>query len=371
MSDKNKDVAYVRFVNYDHNAQSNAFDQEDGPFYWTSSINSTDSKVVGPFASANDCEEAALGADPPEAVDRGDMDLAIDKLVVENDVFIKVMKRTDAPNGSEEYYVVFFAVSEAEAVGQQLAGPYDTIDECMKQAQKQNSFKHALLNKCQDEFDKADIYEDWKVDMSSFEEKKAEMTDKDKADTEEELEFRRAKIKKQMLGNVRFIGELYKKSMLKESVMHHCIKKLMQVEYIKETNQMEDLRPVEEIDEEDHESLGKLFSTIGSVLDNKKSEKQVNLYFQKIKRMSSDTSINSRIRFMYQDLIELRQNRWVTRRKEETMKTTAHAEASSIQPLITAVKVMVDRDAMRKAHANSMQTVLACVVGIADASGMR
>ena len=50
----------------------------------------------------------------------------------------------------------------------------------MKDAQKKNSFKSVLINKCQDEFDKADIYEDWKVEKASYEEKKGEMSEKDR-----------------------------------------------------------------------------------------------------------------------------------------------------------------------------------------------
>lgn len=35
------------------------------------------------------------------------------------------------------------------------------------------------------------------------------------------------KAKRRMLGNIRFIGELYKKRMLKELIMHECIRKLL------------------------------------------------------------------------------------------------------------------------------------------------
>ena len=35
------------------------------------------------------------------------------------------------------------------------------------------------------------------------------------------------KAKRRMLGNIRFIGELYKKKMLKENIMHECILKLL------------------------------------------------------------------------------------------------------------------------------------------------
>merc|ERR1711971_31806 len=43
--------------------------------------------------------------------------------------------------------------------------------------------------------------------------------------------------------------------------------------------------------------------------------------FNKMDRFSNDKSLVSRIRFMYKDLIELRSNNWVPRRKQEKAKT--------------------------------------------------
>ena len=38
------------------------------------------------------------------------------------------------------------------------------------------------------------------------------------------------KIKKQMLGNIKFIGQLYKKALLKEKIMRFCIASLLKLE---------------------------------------------------------------------------------------------------------------------------------------------
>jgi translation initiation factor 4G len=43
--------------------------------------------------------------------------------------------------------------------------------------------------------------------------------------------------------------------------------------------------------------------------------------FSKINALSNDTALPSRSRFMYKDLLDLRANRWVPRRKEEKAKT--------------------------------------------------
>lgn len=58
--------------------------------------------------------------------------------------------------------------------------------------------------------------------------------------------------RRRMLGNIKFIGELFKKSMLTERIMHTCIMKLLG----------ETTNP----DEEDVEALCKLLSTIGRAL---------------------------------------------------------------------------------------------------------
>merc|ERR1719491_939102 len=45
--------------------------------------------------------------------------------------------------------------------------------------------------------------------------------------------------------------------------------------------------------------------------------------FEKIKKLSDSKSLPSRSRFMYKDLLDLRSNNWIPRRKEEKAKTIA------------------------------------------------
>ena len=172
--------------------------------------------------------------------------------------------------------------------------------ECRKDGNKKNSFKGILLNKCLDEFNKKNLYNDWNVEKKEFDGKKTTFTESERLEKEEELEFRRMKIKKQVLGNIRFIGELFKIGMLRVKVMRDCI---------------------ESLDEEDHEAVCKLFNTIGSTIDTAKVEAYIDIYFSKITHFSEDMSLNARSRFLYQDLIDLRRNRWKARRQEETAKT--------------------------------------------------
>ena len=76
-----------------------------------------------------------------------------------------------------------------------------------------------------------------------------------------------------------------------------------------------------DLDEEDHEAVCNLFTTIGSVIDTLAAKGFMSVCFSKINQMSTENSLPARSRFMYKDLLELRDNAWVPRRKEEKAKT--------------------------------------------------
>jgi hypothetical protein len=119
-------------------------------------------------------------------------------------MFIKVMRKKTVEEGEEAtLYTVYFPVSEAKSIGQQMSKIFLSERECVSDSTKQNSFKRSLLNKCEDEFNKQDIYVDWKTEKAAHEASKSTLTDAECAEKEEELSFRRMKIKKQMLGNIK------------------------------------------------------------------------------------------------------------------------------------------------------------------------
>jgi hypothetical protein len=185
------------------------------------------------------------------------------------------------------------------------------------------SFKRSLLNKCEDEFNKQDIYVDWKTDNKAYQESKSTKDAAERKEKEEDLHFRRIKIKKQMLGNIKFIGQLYKKGLLKEKIMRFCVASLLKLE----TKDSRSKLPVyydtgdTDMDEEDHEAICNMFATIGSTIDRAPAATFMHVCFIKINKLSDDPVLPSRSRFMYKDLIELRNNNWVPRRKEEKAKT--------------------------------------------------
>jgi translation initiation factor 4G len=306
-------------------------------YRWSHDVNTSDSQVVGPFASPEECMEMALSSEnEQDPVDRGDMQLELVKLQIKNGVFVKVMKKKttgekkdgdDAAEGEEgqvdEYYTVFFPVADHEECGQQLSKIFLSEIECISDANKANSFKRSLLNKCEDEFNKQDIYADWKKEMAEFEKTKSNLKPAEQAEQEEELEFRRMKIKKQMLGNIKFIGQLYKKNLLKEKIMRFCIGSLLNLK----TEEPGSRLPVyqdsgdTDMDEEDHEAICSMFTTIGKTIDRPPAADYMKVCFDKISRLSNDKALPSRSRFMYKDLLELRANNWTPRRKEEKAKT--------------------------------------------------
>lgn len=170
------------------------------------------------------------------------------------------------------------------------------------------TFKRLLLNKCQEEFERGER-----------EQEEANKADKEGEvkQTEEEREEKRIKARRRMLGNIRLIGELYKKKMLTERIMHECIKKL--------------LGQYENPDEEDVEALCKLMSTIGEIIDHSKAKEHMDAYFDRMAKLSSNMKLSSRVRFMLKDAIELRKNKWQQRRKVEGPKKIEEVHRDAAQ----------------------------------------
>lgn len=295
-------------------------------YRWSNDVSTTDSEIIGPFPSEEACIEVALDEEEHEPVERGETALELVNVLIKQGTFIKVLKLKD-PKGDEEdgiYYTVYFPVNEADQCGQQLSEIFLSEVECKSDAAKKNSFKRSLLNKCEEEFVKQDIYADWKKEKQDYEENKNGMSESERAEKEEDLEFRRIRIKKQMLGNVKFIGQLYKKGLLKERIMRFCIAsllKLVEREDVKGKNPEYKDSGDTEIDEEDHEAICSMFITIGSTIDKPPAADFMNLCFEKITALSDDIKLPSRSRFMYKDLLELRDSNWIPRRKVENAKT--------------------------------------------------
>uniref|UniRef100_A0A1A8EDV3 Eukaryotic translation initiation factor 4 gamma 1 n=1 Tax=Nothobranchius kadleci TaxID=1051664 RepID=A0A1A8EDV3_NOTKA len=164
------------------------------------------------------------------------------------------------------------------------------------------TFRKLLLNRCQKEFEKDQ-------DDDEFFEKKQKELEAAKGDEERErlrveLEEARDKARRRSLGNIKFIGELFKLKMLTEAIMHDCVVKLLKNH-----------------DEESLECLCRLLSTIGKDLDFEKAKPRMDQYFNQIDKIIKERKTSSRIRFMLQDVLDLRRNNWVPRRGDQGPKT--------------------------------------------------
>jgi len=210
-------------------------------------------------------------------------------------------------------------------------------------------FRRTLLNKCQEEFQRGALAMKAVADREKREHEKpadeqvAEETPKAEAEegeiSEEQLEKLNAaeeakrqdkaqadaevKARKRMLGNIIFVGQLYRFGVLTENVMHSCIQQL--------------LEEAQNPRSEDIECLCKLLTTVGRPMDSsQRKTKQSNedgtikevptrdmmgAYFKRIDVLSkNEDALDSRHRFMLADLIDLRRNSWVLRRQTEGPK---------------------------------------------------
>lgn len=82
-------------------------------------------------------------------------------------------------------------------------------------------------------------------------------------------------------------------------------------------------------DEESLECLCRLLSTIGKDLDFEKAKPRMDQYFNQMDKIIKERKTSSRIRFMLQDVLDLRKSNWVPRRADQGPKTIdqIHKEA--------------------------------------------
>jgi len=173
------------------------------------------------------------------------------------------------------------------------------------------NFRKLLITRCQIEFQK-DYMEG--MDPQKLKEEIAKAGSEDeKKKLQDEFAEKEKKARRRSSGNTRFIGELYKLEMLTVRIMHECIRGLLRKE-----------------DEESLECLCTLVSSIGKVLEESTAKQQnsrqgeivnLDIYFRQMKTIIDQKKTSTRVRCLLMDLIELRQNNWIPRRKVAGPKT--------------------------------------------------
>lgn len=110
------------------------------------------------------------------------------------------------------------------------------------------NFRKLLIGRCQQEFLK-DYMEG--LDKEKYEKEYAECNnEKEKKEMKLLFDEKERKARMRSLGNIRFIGELYKLEMLTVNIMHECVTKLLKC-----------------VDEESLECLCRLLTTVGKNLE--------------------------------------------------------------------------------------------------------
>ncbi|CCM03917.1 uncharacterized protein FIBRA_06068 [Fibroporia radiculosa] len=166
-------------------------------------------------------------------------------------------------------------------------------------------FRKYLLNRCQEDFERGWVAKEATAAAAATRAsedqaaKAAAEKDADENILYSEEYYAAQKAKRQGLGLIKFIGELFKLQMLTERIMHECVKKL--------------LGNVENPEEEEIESLCKLLTTVGQILDTQKARAHMDVYFSRMKELTK--SLN--------DVIELRERKWIPRNQVAAPTTIA------------------------------------------------
>lgn len=127
----------------------------------------------------------------------------------------------------------------------------------------------------------------------------------------EELEKTQVETRRRLSGIVRFMGELFKMKMVSEAIVHDCI-----VHLLKKKRQ---------------DCLCVLLSTTGKQLDTVKSKSRMDQYFNQMEKIIKNRQTSNRIRFMLQDVIDLRESNWVPKRSDLGPQTISEIRIQATQ----------------------------------------
>lgn len=230
----------------------------------------------------------------------------------------KMIKRVnDIPIDTIEKVSVFVNLLYESAMGTQIfSGVYAHIcheffgmtdrGEGCKSGKALVEFKGLMLKKCHMEFEKYDMEERKTIARRAIE--KCDDPE-EKQELELKLDNEVDEARHRALGNVRFIGELYRRGCLLSSVVLTVIDTLLKRR-----------------DEVSLECLCILLTIIGRILEIQCREKpetkqELDKHFAEIEMIMNDHQTSALVRFLIRGVMNLRQKAWITRSENFKFKT--------------------------------------------------
>ncbi|MBW0474037.1 hypothetical protein O181_013752 [Austropuccinia psidii MF-1] len=128
------------------------------------------------------------------------------------------------------------------------------------------------------------------------------------------------KERRQWLGLVKFIGELFKMKLLAELVVNICFEKL--------------LRNIDNPEEDFIEATCQLATTVGPALDRgDQGSVEFDAYLRRMAQMIDNPNISSRSRFMLMDIIDARKEGWKDAKRSNGPKKLSDFHQQAVQPI--------------------------------------
>lgn len=184
------------------------------------------------------------------------------------------------------------------------------VDKELIENPKLSMCRNALLNRAQETFVNKSWEEERNVRVKAIDE---EEDPKKKLQLQFELQDADNKFRRRKFGNITFIGQLYRQSLLSTKIVQWCL-----FDLIKHTHRDPKTGKLPEppFDEESLQCAIQLIESLGKQLDVSASDFNGKEYLdQTLNHLENvSTMCTNKIRFMVMNVIELRQNRWLPRK---------------------------------------------------------
>ncbi len=150
-----------------------------------------------------------------------------------------------------------------------------------------------------------------------------------------------------MLGNIRFVGDLFKMKLMPLLVMENCISSILVV--LDSDGQMVSWKDT--VEESEIELLCHLLRSVGQILDQ---TMDIDLYFVRISELTKSKAVSSRLRFSLMEILELRKNKWIERHLQEKPQTLQQIHAQIQAESKTGGKI-ISRQQSGDTRSNNVQ----------------